>query len=241
MEEYSILANMSTMTKPTEEDKGTFLFMTSNLTHEPLLLQAPEYVPMPVVDNAEYDAVHADRFKLNGRTMIVEEELQMVHYHTNIAALQLLADWFDYLRSNDLYDNTRIILVADHGRMLYMFDEFDMGSVDLAGFYPLLMVKDFNSTGFSMSDDFMTTADVPTLAVQDIIESPVNPFTGKKINNSEKTAHEQFVVSTPWETTENNGNTFLPGQWLSVKDDIWDRDNWTMYEGKHILSEHKAP
>ena len=52
---------------------------------------------------------------------------------------------------------------------------------------PLLMVKDFNRKGFSTSDTFMTNADVPALAMEDLILDPKNHFTGKAINSDEKT------------------------------------------------------
>ena len=45
-------------------------------------------------------------------------------------------------------------------------------------YFPLLLVKDFGSTEFTISDEFMTNADVPTLATQGLIENPTNPFTG---------------------------------------------------------------
>ncbi|MBQ6398631.1 MAG: hypothetical protein IJI21_00765 [Clostridia bacterium] len=44
----------------------------------------------------------------------------------------------------------------------------------------LLLVKDFNEKGpFRISGDFMTNADLPTLAFRGLVEAPVNPFTGE--------------------------------------------------------------
>ena len=34
----------------------------------------------------------------------------MGYYQTQVAAYQALGDWFDYLRNQGLYDNTRIII-----------------------------------------------------------------------------------------------------------------------------------
>lgn len=51
---------------------------------------------------------------------------------------------------------------------------------------PLLLVKDFNSKEFTISNEFMTNADTPTLAVDNLIRNPINPFTGRVINNDEK-------------------------------------------------------
>ena len=55
------------------------------------------------------------------------------------------------------------------------------------------MVKDFNSDTFAVSNEFMTNADVPMLAMDTVVENPKNPFTEKPINDDEKFAHDQFV------------------------------------------------
>ena len=88
----------------------------------------------------------------------------------------------------------------------------------------------------------MTNADVPTLAVDGLIEDAKNPFTGNPINSDQKHAHDQFIIiSSDWNVNKNNQNTFIPAKWASVKDDIWKRENWEFYSGNRVLSEHKAP
>ncbi|MBQ6875881.1 MAG: hypothetical protein IJN46_06570, partial [Lachnospiraceae bacterium] len=73
-------------------------------------------------------------------------------------------------------------------------------------------------------------------------KNPVNPFTGKPINNEEKTAHDQFIIMTgKWSVSTNDGYTYLPSRWASVKDNLWEKDNWTFYNGNRVLKEHKAP
>lgn len=234
MEPYSVLCELSAMTQIVEEDKNTFMFMGNNTTHEPMLLAEPEYTPSFVVDNAEYDRSHKDRFTVNGITLNVTGVSQMSHYQTNMAVHIQLGKWFDYLRENGVYDNTRIILVSDHGRGLAHIEGFEQEAV-----YPLLMVKDFDCEGFMTSDEFMTNADVPVMAANGLIADPHNPFTGKPINSNEKTAHDQFVIiSDEWDVNVNNGNVFLPSPWISVRDDMRDSSNWTMYDKEIVLSEH---
>ena len=104
------------------------------------------------------------------------------------------------------------------------------------------MVKDFNSSGFHVSDEFMTNADVPMLALDAVIENPQNPFTGKLINNDEKFAHEQIIsLSQIADVDINNGNTFLPAAWASVKDDMRVSSNWSFYHQDAVLTEHALP
>lgn len=87
----------------------------------------------------------------------------------------------------------------------------------------------------------MTIADVPTLAMEGVIEDPVNPFTGKVINNDEKYAHDQFVsLSRGWSVKHNNGNVFYPSLWASVNGSPWDPDNWTIYDEECVLDSYTA-
>ena len=246
MDTYNVLTSMSDITKITEEQTNTFQMMSNDTTHMFTLLQADTYTPALHVDNTRYDAQHADRFVIDGRELKMESAFQMAHYHVNMAAMLRLGEWFDYLREQGVYDNTKIILVSDHGyphkQMEELWVKLDEGGIDVSGYFPLLMVKDFDSKGFTTSHDFMTNADVPVLAVKDLIENPVNPFTNKALNDSEKTAHDQFItMSYQSDVAVNNGNTFEASSWLSVKDDIWDSNNWTHIKGSYTLSEHAVP
>lgn len=229
MEPYNVLQNLTQITKVTKDSRNTFLMMTNDTTHDVMMLQEPDYTPSQNVDNTDYEAEHADRFTVDGQTLRMETELQVTHYQSNMAALLQLGEWFDYLRDNGVYDNTRIILVADHAFPLRQLSNLisDDGDFDAQQYYPLLMVKDFNAAGFTTSDEFMTNGDVPTLATSGLIENPTNPFTGKAIDSSEKTAHPQYVIaSNDWRIDENNGNQFLPGDWYSVQSDMRVSSNW---------------
>ena len=97
---------------------------------------------------------------------------------------------------------------------------------------PLLMVKDFDATGFTVSDDFMTNGDTPALAMADIIDDPVNPFTQKPINSQLKEGRQLIFCSYDWIADEGSGNTFSPGPWYTVEGDPHDPSNWE-YAGEH--------
>jgi hypothetical protein len=136
-------------------------------------------------------------------------------------------------------------LVSDHGSSLGHLEELilDKRFKDLEFYFPLLMVKDFDSHGFTVSDEFMTNADVPTLAVAGLIENPVNPFTGKIINNDEKYAHDQIIIrSSDWKVDLYLDRTmYLPSSWASVHDSFWDSANWKFCNEQQILTEHALP
>jgi hypothetical protein len=75
------------------------------------------------------------------------------------AAMVQVVKWLTWLREHGVYDNTRIVIVADHGRPL------SAGKYSpWARYRPLLLVKDYNSRqGFTVNGELKTNADVPSL------------------------------------------------------------------------------
>ena len=61
----------------------------------------------------------------------MENERQVTHYQSNMAAMLQLGRWFDYLRENGVYDNTRIIVMSDHGGTMGQFPELLADDVQL--------------------------------------------------------------------------------------------------------------
>ena len=109
---------------------------------------------------------------------------------------------------------------------------FDNG-VDVEALNPLLMVKDFDSnTAFAVDDQFMMNADVPAIATNELIDHPVNPFTGNAINMDGK----KDGVSLWWpggyafKDIGGDGKRYSEPGWYHVKDDIFDESNWTRLE-----------
>ena len=100
-------------------------------------------------------------------------------------------------------------------------------------FMPLLMVKDFNSTGFTVSEEFMTNADVPVIATEGLIENPLNPFTGNPINSQFKNGPQTVFLLNDCEPSASSGSTFDPGAWFIFEGgDPHNAENWT-YVGEH--------
>ena len=231
LESYTVLLKLPQITRITDDPQGNFLMMANNTTHSPCVLKEPEYIPAIKVDNTETDKDLITRYTINGITMKMENRHQMDHYHVNMAAFLKIGDWLDYLRANGVYDNTRIIIVSDHGNDLGQFDK-KLGDLDLEFFMPLLMVKDFGSKGFTVSEEFMTNADTPALATSGLIKDPVNPFTGNPISTGAKKGPQNVFYSDNINVDINNGNTFLPGSWYSVNGKISDPASWK-YKGDH--------
>ena len=167
---YSELLNLKNISDFNSKDNLSLNIMSNDLTHEPSFLQLPKYTIEKNIDNIGENFVGSeDSFK---------------HYHVNASALYRLSEWFDELKKNGVYDNTKIIIVSDHGAPI---KNYASESETLNYFNPLLLVKDFNSKGIYKTDNsLMTIADVPYIATKDVIENPVNPFTGKNITKFDK-------------------------------------------------------
>ena len=152
-----------------------------------------------------------------------------------MAAYVELAKWLEFLKSNDLYDNTRVIIVSDHGYRLGQYENMQIwDDNDIECLNPVLLVKDFDSSGNLIIDNrFMTNADVPALAVKNLIKNPRNPFSGKKISSDAKKDDQYVTTNWEWDIEKNSGTTFDTegdGHWYSVHDDIFDLSNWTQLE-----------
>ena len=227
LDAYSVLENLPVITVISDEVDNTFFMIDNNTTHNQTLLQTPDYVPMSTVDNTEYERANADRFTIDGRTISYETDDQITLYHINVAALLQIGNWLDYLKEEGVYENTRIILVADHGFGPHFSQEMitDFGW-DSMTYEPLLLVKDFGDGDFSTSYEFMTNGDVPALATAGIIENPVNPFTGGNLQNTSAKQGKQMIAVSDWHTDVNNGTTFIDKGWLSVHDNIFEMNNW---------------
>ncbi len=227
---YSVLTSLPAMTKITEAPKGTLFLMDNNTAHEPIMLARPDYTP---VTDLSVDTTDTEpRISWDGNDLKTEYPESMEHYHINMSALLRLGEWFDELRALGVYDNTRIILVSDHGWLENNFgypkidNNFDLEKVN-----PLFMVKDFDAHGFTVSDDFMTNGDAPYLATKDLFVPAVNPYTGNELSMSGK---ENVRITFSTEGTSNIRNQIgknvfdcANDNWYTVNGNIFDPDAWS--------------
>lgn len=232
---YNVLDSMSSMTS-IEESGDNFMMMCNEIVHCPTMLQLPDYVPAMHIDNTQYGAASLEKTDANGNHLSIATDEIVAHYCPTMAAFINLGEWFDYLKEQGVYDNTKIIIVSDHSWPIDRDEALRIdGPENLDGrtnygvdvFNCTLMVKDYNAKGFTVDETFMTNADTPTLAMQGNIDNPVNPFTGKAIENSLKNEGPQdcMYVDT-WEIDKNNGNTYLPATWFQVDGDVRNGDSW---------------
>lgn len=231
---YEVLCNLNELSYFTD-GKGSFLMLQNSATHEPTILQEPDYIVSDKVDNSLYKDNDKHKISILGDEMYIENEAQLSHYHVDMASIIQLGKWFDYLRENGVYDNTKIIIVSDHGSGLGHKEDLLLYDDDMMYYNALFMIKDFESQYFTIDNSFMTLADVPYLSTKDLIEKPVNPYTGKEIVKVEKEGTKFNVFgSKEWDINTNNGNTFKKGIWYSVHDDCLDPNNWEIIQDPSV-------
>lgn len=96
---YSVLDYLPELTAFDGNDTGDFVLLQTMATHSSIDLQPPDFVPAKKVTD-------------KGR---FENFFGYEYLSVNAALFCRLAEWMEYLKANDCYDNTRIIVVADHG------------------------------------------------------------------------------------------------------------------------------
>ena len=236
---YSALKSFPIMTKITDSGTNTFLMISNDTAHDIVMLQEPEYEPADNIDNREFEEDPPVRYAADGSKLVFKTAKQLTHYQCNMAAMIQLGKWLDYLRENGVYDNTRIIICADHGRNLdYLFDKCiknGKGNThtaihDALIYDPLFLVKDFGSQELTTDTTFMTNADTPTIAFSGLIKDPVNPFTGKKINSDAKNVPVHHLAGTrTWNVDDYNGDEtkYRNVIWVELKgNDTTDSGAW---------------
>jgi hypothetical protein len=152
-----------------------------------------------------------------------------------MASFLLLGKYFSFLKENGVYDNTRIIIVADHGTGSVLKNYEKNISLPNGGklslFNPVLMVKDFyngeEESSITVDETFMTNADAPFLALKNIIDHPVNPFTGIPLQSNKENGIDLVTIGA-LNSHDHSKYQYRVGknQWLFVKDNIFDPANW---------------
>lgn len=202
---YAVLDYLPELTDTTSE-KPTFTLLVNEATHEPVMTGYPNY-------DLTTDAI--------GPGPLDDDP----HYNSNSSALYRLGEYMDYLKEVGVYDNSRIIIVADHGGGC-KFDDL----IEHSGYTsnnPLLLFKDFDSKGQLTTDEtFMTNADTSILATDNLIENAKNPFTGKVLKDA---VYKNKIYSAygEWNPDGQHKNTFKVTSWSSFHDRVYDHECWS--------------
>lgn len=192
-------------------DKGSFNLICNDTTHSN-------------VEIKEYGIVKTENVSFRNEPP----------YWNQLASFEAISAWLDFLKENNVYDNTRIIIVADHGVGFGETASKDFVTDNAGGYakdhlHPLLLFKDFNASGEAVTDStFMTNADTPVLAIQNLIPNATNPFTNKPISSDKEngvyiTTDSIFM---PHHSKSDMIFTISDNTWFKVTNNIFDDNCW---------------
>ena len=223
MNAYSALENI-TQEVEFVENKNCINIIVNNVPHEPPRKETVKMI------GKDFLIPIAENYCLN--------ETTEHHFYANYLAHESCAQFFRFLKEHDCWNNSRIILVGDHGgagihtKGMKFIDDFSASASYFSpeALIPLIMMKDFDSEGALKKDyTFMTLADVPSLATKDLPpELQKNPFTGKNFLDTQNKAVVQAVSLGNWHANHQLKSTqFEVERWVYVKENVYDPACWS--------------
>jgi len=217
IDNYAVLDFLPALTAY-DSDKSSALLITNELTHRHIFLQYPLYTPVNEVTDI-------------GNTKFSNSRV----FHVNSALYRKIGEWLEELKKNNVYDNSRIIIVSDHGSNINAMiadTKLTIPNERRESYNPVLLFKDFNSKGKLQVDmSFMTNGDVPVLALDGVADT-INPFSGKSLRENPKAQGVYITTNNLWVPSRHSKRTFniKANQWLFVHDNIINPNNWERAE-----------
>ena len=212
---YLVLQNLDLMTGVVDDDSDHFLMLTNNSTHDIALLNSDIYE----------GGITAGDSILN-----LDDPTLRAVYQINEASLKALGGWFDYLRQEGVYDNCRIIITSDHG-----YGDIDMfglqhaeGDLDTEFYNCIMLMKDFDSEGFTIDTADITNADTPYLATIGIGDG-INPYTLSPFSSVPDSA-VTVIFSREINPISAGENTYSGCEYYTVSHPFADINDWHLEE-----------
>jgi hypothetical protein len=202
-------------------------FISSLLPHEPYYLGEdcrPRREKFAVADEEVGRRGHISLFSLQ---------------HSIGARCTLLgvADYLDFLKHAGVYDNTRIVIVSDHGIVGPIEDRSSRAIAGgttagrFVGSRSVLLVKERNASGaLRVSETFMPNAEVPRIVCEEI-SGCVNPFLGNKAIAADGRDDPFYVSIVPWQFNLQKPESFvIQAQFALRGKDPFNAEGWATLE-----------
>lgn len=156
-----------------------------------------------------------------------------VHAVTARCTLLAVADYLDYLKSQGVYDNTRILIVSDHGIVGPVEDRSSRaraGGTQAPEFVrtrSLLLVKPRAAAGpLRVSEEFMPNAEAPRIACEEI-GGCTNPYLGGRPIATLGRDDPFRVTIVPWQFNLQKRDSFIvKEQYQLIGRDPYDARGW---------------
>ena len=217
IEEYALLQALTNLTK-INNIGNCFNIIHSDTTHEPFNYNN-DFKP-----SLEIRDVPKEDLEFYG------SDFSARSYYSTVASFRELANLFKFLKENNIYDNTKIIITSDHSGYFNPSIFNEKGMEEFKVFNAMMFVKDLNSRGEIISNGaFTTIADIPFLATKHLNKAK-NPFTKKIITNDYKTNGVDIIISKHSDPKGHFKTRIDFDYYYHVKDNIFDINNWKKFE-----------
>lgn len=154
------------------------------------------------------------------------------YYIEAYKSLEKIGELLRKFKKQKIYDETKIIIVSDHGwwrknqnfptNFNVKISKGYQGRMNTGMIQPLLLVKDFNQTNdFKISNRFMSNADVPSI----VCSALKNGCDIKDLDPTKHNLQRSLTISTTEVDFKRDKKYDIKDQY-KVKDNIFDPDNW---------------
>ena len=198
-----------------QSQSATFKFFISEITHSPFAIDKEGKVLTTGVPDPSHPTGTGG---LNA-------------YYSAYWALTYVADFMDWMKEAEVYDNSRIILVSDHGNHYYpnAFDvpyqsleeasKLNINSGTRNRLNVLLMMKDFDSEGpLQVSNQFMSNGDTMSLVYGEDLKDFDAVIDGRTL---------PCYTTRHWETRMlQHSQEYIIEEYYYVTDNLFDLKNW---------------
>lgn len=206
----------------TNSKKPTFKFLHTSLTHYPYNVYFTNNECKYFNDKTAWDDYP---HKVKMRETNVKQ-----HYDAESCALYWLTQYIQWLKDNEIYDNTQIFVVSDHS----IHDSINIPINDIPnGVDVILMFKDFNKKGqLKIDNRLMSNYDIPSIFCENLKNGCPNVPKNILKNYPQ---NREVIVTIP--IVENiDENEWLIRKAYKVMGDPYDEKNWTDVSDKFANS-----
>lgn len=192
-----------------DNDRNSFIYFVNLLTHTPWSLDENG---MPSSKGGWYDTRKLENGGLS------EEHLRSEYF-----ALKKMIEWFEWMKKNDVYNNTQIVLVSDHGKgdsvgVVRVWNEIPPFSI-----HGLLLVKEYGARGPLRidRDSQMANTDVRTMLRNSFLDEPARTFPWKDASRV------RMHVAGSWTRSEHPDNEFSFWEVYKIQGPLYKKESWT--------------
>ncbi|WP_129779203.1 alkaline phosphatase family protein [Peristeroidobacter soli] len=210
-----------------DAEESNLNFVSSLLAHE------PSFLGEDCQPRHELFKVPDEEFARRGHTSLYS----LWHAIGARCTLLSVADYLDVLKQAGVYDNTKIVIVSDHGIVGRITDRSTRavagGTTDAryVATRSVLLVKERNARGrLQTLEDFLPNAEVPRILCEEI-GGCVNPYLNDKRIAADGRDDPFYVSIVPWQFSAQQAESFVIQEQRVLKGkDPYDVKGWTTLE-----------